>query len=173
MHPQFTCTWYTTCSYKISGDLETADYLTPSSVANKILLSPARLRYRLKTLFSTKGAVVGDSHTLTLPRPHTLTPSLPSSPTHTTKTLLTNTTASIDNLLDVHFDSDSIEMQSKIRKRSNSMSPSIGRRYCGRSNHSDTRPHPLPGHVVRVALTHSDHCNYKCLLVSIHTRLLF
>ena len=159
---------YTTCSYQISADLETADSLTPSApMVTKILLSPARLRCRIKTLFSTKGAVVGDSHTLTLPHTHTLTPSLPSSPTHTTKTLLTETTASLDNLLDVHFDSDSIETQPKIRKRSNSMSPSIGRRYCGRSNHSNTRPRPLPGHVVRVALTHSDHCNYKCLLVSI------
>ena len=151
------------CSYQMSTDLEESSIdsiPSPSLTTNKIPSSPSRMRQRLKTLFSSKGAVISDSHTLTLPRSHTLTPSLPSSPTHTksvTKTL--SNTASLDDL-----DSLDVKIQRTHRTRSNSMSPSIGRRYGG--VHTDTKSRPHKGHVIRVAMTHSDHCNYTCLLVN-------
>lgn len=163
-------------SYQLSTDLEgTVDLLPPPSpTPSKIPQSPSRMRQRFKTLFGSKGAVISDSHTLTPPRSHTLTPprshsltpsrshsltpTLPSLPTHHSPvTKILSDSASMDNL-----DQLDVEIQRTHLTRSNSMSPSIGRRYCD----TDTKPRPHRGHVIRVALTHSDHCNYTCLLVS-------
>ena len=148
--------WFPTCSYLLSKSLE-EDSLAPApSYTAKTLLSPARLRSKLKYLFTAKGAVVSDSHAFT--------PPLQSHPSHITKQVS-------DSISCEHLERlDSVDGIARKFQRSTSLSPSIVRRYSEQPverTRDTSRPHLLMSHVIKVAMTHNDHCNYKCMLVSI------
>ena len=140
-------------SYQLSKSLE-EDSLAPSYTA-KTLLSPTRIRNKLRGLFTARGAVVSDSHAFTPPHQ--------SHPSHIT-------VQSSDSISCEHLERlDSVDGIALKFQRSNSLSPSIVRRYSERlveNTRNMTRPHPVTGHVIKVAMAESNHCNYKCLLVS-------
>ena len=99
-------------------------------------LSPSRLRRKIKYIFNPKGATVGDVGLLSSPKSK-LSPSLS------------------------ERDVSLVGREPEGRRRNSramSLSPQVVRR-------SVSEP-ATTGHVIRIAITNSDCCNYKSLVVS-------
>lgn len=156
-------------SYELSLKLEPEDspshlHPPPSTLPT---LSPSRLRRTLKFFFNSKGTIVSDVHT-----PSTLTPSPTSPARHTLgRSLFSKQFSDTSKKGSYDLTNGGFKERDgkRMRLRTNSLSPSIGRKYSENNDHvtgNGTTAQPLPGHVIRVAMTPSDHCNYKCLLVN-------
>lgn len=161
---KFLCSLIVLSSYQLSLALEPHDdspspcHSAPPSLLN---LPPATIRQTLTHLFTSKATIVGDvlsSKGLSL------------SPTSTAKHTL-GKSVYFNRYLSTrgNYDITNCESHEK-RKRRNSLPPSIEQKSSvGTDKDSvignETLIPPHHGHVIKVAMTTSDHCNYNCLLV--------
>ena len=152
---------FATNSYLLSKQLEPDDLPSSLYVPEPSLssLSPARIRRALRHVFNSKGNIVSDLS----PPMHRSTRKCSLSDRDILSTINRDGVSETDGETRTTHVTNTLDINDTKIERSMSSSPEMVR---GRDR-NNSAPEISLGHIVRIATAEHDHCNYKCVLVSV------